>query len=125
MNDPGTADTPRPVEERLRAALAARANAVGPADLRPLRPPSAAPHPRRPALPPLRLRGAAVGLLALAAVVALVLLTLHDTRTRPAEPARSPRPAVTTPVPVPVPSGTVRTPVAVPSPASEPPRPAG
>ncbi|MGZ0200776.1 hypothetical protein ACNFR7_11390 [Streptomyces sp. RM1] len=128
MNDPAAADTPRPVEERLRAALAARANAVGPADLRPLRPPSAA--PRRLALPlplpslrSLPSRAAVAGLLALAAVAALVLLTLHDPRTRPAQPAHSPRPAVTTPTPVP--SASAHSPRAVPSPASEPPRPSG
>ena len=115
-------DSPTPVEERLRAALAARANTVGPADLRPQRPPSAAPHARRrlPLPPfPLPLRGAVVSLLALAAVGALVFFTLHDTRTRPAEPAHSPRPTVTTPTPVP--SGMPVTPVASPSPASLPP----
>ncbi|GAA3100717.1 hypothetical protein GCM10017687_09800 [Streptomyces echinatus] len=41
MNEPGTGTTATPVEERLRAALAARAHLRRPgATLRPLRPPS-------------------------------------------------------------------------------------
>ncbi|OIK29490.1 hypothetical protein [Streptomyces malaysiense] len=104
-----------PVEERLRAALAARANAVGPADLRPLRPPSGALRAHR-----LSLRGTVVGLLALAAVAALVLLTLRDSGTRPSEPARPPRPTFSTPSPVP--GSASPTPVASPSsPESDPP----
>ncbi|MFH7340113.1 hypothetical protein [Streptomyces sp. KHY 26] len=83
-----------PVEERLRAALSARADAVGPADLRPLRPPTAAPRTHR-----LPTRGTLAALLALAAVAALVFLTVHGTRTRPAEPARSPAPTVDAPSP--------------------------
>ncbi|WKE68155.1 hypothetical protein [Streptomyces sp. WP-1] len=101
-----------PVEERLRAALAARANAVGPADLRPLRSPTGALKSYR-----LPLRGTVVGLLALAAVAALVLFTLHGGGTRPAPPAHHPRPTVGTPSPVP--SSASPTPVASPS-APEP-----
>jgi len=112
MNDcaTGTGTAPTPVEERLRAALAARAQSVGPAGLRPPRPPSAATHPRR-----LPVRRIAVGLLALAAVVALVFLTGRDDRPRPAEPARSPRPATGAPTPAPT---TVRPSPAQPSPSS-------
>ncbi|MER8057737.1 MULTISPECIES: hypothetical protein [unclassified Streptomyces] len=97
-----------PVEERLRAALAARANAVGPSDLRPRRPPTDALGVRRPSL-----RGTVVGLLALAAVAALVLFALHDGGSRPAPPAHPPRPTAGTPSPVP--SSASPTPVASPS----------
>ncbi|MEU1466195.1 hypothetical protein ABZ467_37395 [Streptomyces sp. NPDC005727] len=96
MNDSATGTAPTRVEERLRAALAARAQSVGPADLRPPRPPSAATRSR-----PLPVRRIAAGLLALAAVAALVFLTVRDDRPRPAEPARSPRPTTGTPTPVP------------------------
>ncbi|MEU1707506.1 hypothetical protein ABZ478_19105 [Streptomyces sp. NPDC005706] len=109
MNDSATGTAPTRVEERLRAALAARAQSVGPADLRPPRPPSAATRSR-----PLPVRRIAAGLLALAAVAALVFLTVRDDRPRPAEPARSPRPTTGTPSPVPT--------TAPPSPA--PPSPA-
>ncbi|MEU6462847.1 hypothetical protein [Streptomyces sp. NPDC046976] len=101
-----------PVEERLRAALAARANAVAPADLRPLRPPTEALKAHR-----LSLRGTVVGLLALAAVAALVLFGLHDGGSRPAPPAHQPRPTVGTPSPMP--SSASPSPVASPS-APEP-----
>ncbi|WP_330336442.1 hypothetical protein [Streptomyces sp. NBC_00557] len=88
-----------PVEERLRAALAARAHSVGPADLRPLRPPTAAVRPRRA----VRLRRAVVGALALAAVAALVFFAVRGGPSHPAEPARAPRPTTGTPTPVPSP----------------------
>ncbi|MFF8478459.1 hypothetical protein [Streptomyces sp. NPDC015414] len=111
MNDSptGTGTAPTRVEERLRAALDARARSVGPADLRPPRPPSATRSRRLP------VRRVTVGLLALAAVAALVFLTVRDDRPRPAEPARSPRPTTGTPTPVPT---TVPPSPARPSPSS-------
>ncbi|ANP51116.1 hypothetical protein J2Z21_003165 [Streptomyces griseochromogenes] len=108
MNESGTGTVPTPVEERLRAALAARARSVGPADLRPLRPPTGAVRRRVP------VRRIAVGLLALAAVAALVFFALRSTPPRPAEPARSPRPTTGTPSPVPSP---VQPSTAAPSPS--------
>ncbi|MES4887924.1 hypothetical protein [Streptomyces sp. NPDC096012] len=96
MNDPGTGTVPTPLEERLRAALAARAYSVGPADLRPLRPPTGELRPAR-----VRLRRAVAGALVLAAVAALVFFTVRGGHTGPAEPARAPRPAVPTPSPAP------------------------
>ncbi|MEU5537320.1 hypothetical protein [Streptomyces sp. NPDC020362] len=110
MNASGTGTAPTGVEERLRAALAARAQSVGPADLRPLRPPTAALRPRR-----VTVRRVAVGLLALAAVAALVFFTVHDGPARPAEPAHSPGPTIGTPSPVPSP---VRPSTAEPTPRS-------
>ncbi|WP_225825736.1 hypothetical protein [Streptomyces naphthomycinicus] len=98
MNDPGTGTTATPVEERLRAALAARAHSVGPADLRPLRPPAGSGRFRR-----VLVRRTVVGALVLAAVAALVFFTVRDGGTRPAEPARSPHPPTGTPSPVPAP----------------------
>ncbi|MFF5013213.1 hypothetical protein [Streptomyces sp. NPDC001165] len=98
MNESGTGTAPKPVEERLRAALAARAQSVGPADLRPLRPPTGAVRPRR-----VLVRRVAVGLLALAAVAALVFFTVRGGPPHPAEPARSPRPSIGTPSPDPSP----------------------
>ncbi|PKW11522.1 hypothetical protein SAMN05428944_1256 [Streptomyces sp. 1222.5] len=98
MNESGTGSAGTRVEERLRAALAARAESVGPADLRPLAPPPRARSTR------VLLRRAAVGILALAAVAALVFFTVRGGPDRPAEPARPPRPpgpAVGTPSPVP------------------------
>ncbi|MFG2357195.1 hypothetical protein [Streptomyces sp. NPDC048521] len=99
MNESGTAIGSTPVEERLRAALAARAHSVGPADLRPLRPPAEAVRPRR-----VLLRRAVVGVLALAAVAALVFFTVRDGQARPTGPAHSPRPTIGTPSPVPSPA---------------------
>ncbi|WP_432026079.1 hypothetical protein [Streptomyces sp. 1222.5] len=99
MNESGTGTAGTRVEERLRAALAARAESVGPADLRPLAPPPRAVRSTR-----VLLRRAAVGILALAAVAALVFFTVRGGPDRPAEPARPPRPpgpAVGTPSPVP------------------------
>ncbi|MET8583707.1 hypothetical protein ABZX39_22975 [Streptomyces collinus] len=108
MSTSGTGTTA--VEERLRAALAARAQSVGPADLRPLRPPAATARPRRAVL-----RRTAVGLLALAAAAALVFLAVRGGPDRPAEPAHRPRPPATgTPTPVPSP---VRPTTAQPSPS--------
>ncbi|MYR87356.1 hypothetical protein GTY41_21025, partial [Streptomyces sp. SID685] len=65
----------------------------------------------------LSLRGTVAGLLALAAVAALVLFTLHGGGSRPAPPAHPPRPGVGTLSPVP--SSAPPTPVASPS-APEP-----
>ncbi|MER6259173.1 hypothetical protein ACFV2Z_11060 [Streptomyces sp. NPDC059688] len=99
MNDSGTGTAGTRVEERLRAALAARAESVHPADLRPFAPPS-----RTVRSTGVLLRRAAVGVLALAAVAALVFFTVRGGPDRPAEPARPPRPsgpAVGTPSPVP------------------------
>ncbi|MGW3265814.1 hypothetical protein [Streptomyces sp. NPDC001056] len=106
-----------PVEERLRAALSARADAVGPADLRPRHPPTAAPRALRPSP-----RGTLAGLLALAAVAALLFLTVHGTRAHPAEPARSPAPTVSTPSPHPSSASPTPLPRAVPSSPAPPPR---
>ncbi|MFF7236220.1 hypothetical protein [Streptomyces collinus] len=98
------------VEERLRAALAARAQSVGPADLRPLRPPAASGRPHGTVL-----RRTALGLLALAAVAALVFLAVRGGPDRPAPPAHRPRPPATgTPTPAPSP---VRPTTAQPSPS--------
>ncbi|MGW3206874.1 hypothetical protein [Streptomyces sp. NPDC001135] len=113
MNDSGTGTAQTPVEERLRAALAARARSVGPADLRPLRPPTAAARPRR-----VLLRRAVLGALALAAVAALVFFTTRGGPSRPTQPARVPRPTVGTPSPVP---SAVTTSTAEPSPSAPPP----
>ncbi|MEU6591536.1 hypothetical protein ABZ923_20325 [Streptomyces sp. NPDC046881] len=110
MNESGTGTTATPVEERLRAALAARADAVGPADLRPLRPPAGAARPRR-----VLVRRAVVGVLALAAVAALVFFTTRGGPSHPAEPARIPRPSTGTPSPAPSP---VRPSTAQPSPSA-------
>ncbi|MGW2032767.1 MULTISPECIES: hypothetical protein [Streptomyces] len=98
MNESGTGTTATPVEERLRAALAARAQRVGPADLRPLRPPSGPVRFRR-----VPVRRAVAGVLVLAAVVALVFLTVRHEPARPVGPARSPHPPAGTPT-APVPS---------------------
>ncbi|MEU9989347.1 hypothetical protein AB0E10_21640 [Streptomyces sp. NPDC048045] len=118
MNASGTGSgaAPTQVEERLRAALAARAQSVGPADLRPLPPPTAALRPRR-----VTARRVVVSLLALAAVAALVFFTVHGGPARPAEPARSPQPphspGPATGTPSPVPSPVQRT-TAEPTPSS-------
>ncbi|MEU3825708.1 hypothetical protein AB0F36_10325 [Streptomyces sp. NPDC029080] len=96
MNESGTGAAAAPVEQRLRAALAARADAVGPADLRPLRPPAGRRSSRG-----MPVRRAVVGLLVLAAVAALVFFTTRGTHPRPAEPARSPHQRTATPSPVP------------------------
>ncbi|MGW2645590.1 hypothetical protein ACWC2T_11880 [Streptomyces sp. NPDC001393] len=98
MNESGTGTAQTSVEERLRAALAARAHSVGPADLRPLRPPTAGMLPRR-----LLLRRVVVGALALAAVAALVFFTVRGGRSHPTEPARPPHPTSDSPTPVPSP----------------------
>ncbi|MFG2602661.1 hypothetical protein ACGFT2_03705 [Streptomyces sp. NPDC048514] len=100
MNESGTGTASALVEERLRAALAARARSVGPADLRPLRPPVAQARPGR-----VRLRLAVVGVLALAAVAALVFFTVRDAHPGPSGPARPPRPTTGTPSPAPSPPG--------------------
>ncbi|MQY34064.1 hypothetical protein SRB17_20300 [Streptomyces sp. RB17] len=110
MNESGTGTAQAPVEERLRAALAARAHSVRPADLRPLRPPRAMVRPRR-----VLLRRTVVGALALAAVAALVFFTVRAGHSRPTEPARPPHPTTGTPTPVPSP---VRPSTAEPSPSA-------
>ncbi|MFF8726670.1 hypothetical protein ACF073_09280 [Streptomyces sp. NPDC015171] len=96
MNESGTGSTATQVEERLRAALAARAHSVGPADLRPLRPPAGPVRSRR-----VLVRRAVVGVLALAAVAALVFFTVRGGSPRPAEPARPPHLPTGSPSPVP------------------------
>ncbi|MEU6665582.1 hypothetical protein [Streptomyces sp. NPDC046727] len=98
MNESGTGITATPVEARLRAALAARAHSVGPADLRPLRPPTGPVRSRR-----VLVRRAVVGVLALAAVAALVFFTVRGGQSRPAGPARSPHVPTGTPSQVPSP----------------------
>ncbi|MEU8970478.1 hypothetical protein AB0D11_14550 [Streptomyces monashensis] len=112
MNDSGTSSAaPAQVEERLRAALAARAHSVGPADLGPLPAPTVTARPRR-----VPLHRAALGMLALAAVAALVFFAVRGGPPRPAEPARPPHPTVEAPssaAPSPTPSNT-----AVPSPST-------
>ncbi|MCZ0206259.1 hypothetical protein AB0F45_23550 [Streptomyces achromogenes] len=115
MNEYGTSSGATPVEERLRAALAARAHAVGPADLRPLSPPAGRVRSRRTPV-----RRAVVGGMALAAVAALVFLTpafftTRDGHPAPTPPARSPHPSTGTPSPAPTP--------AVPSPVTPTPTP--
>ncbi|MFF3920292.1 hypothetical protein ACFYZB_44165 [Streptomyces sp. NPDC001852] len=112
MNESGTGTAQTPVEDRLRAALAARAHSVGPADLRPLRPPTAVVLPRR------LLRRVVVGALALAAVAALVFFTVRGGRPYPTEPARPPHPTTGTPSPVP---SAVTPSTAEPSPSAPPP----
>ncbi|WP_269856010.1 hypothetical protein [Streptomyces sp. RPT161] len=94
MNESATRTAHAPIEERLRAALAARAHSVGPGDLRPLRPPTTTVPPRR-----LVLRRALLGALALAAVAALVFLTVRGGQSRPTEPANPSRPTIGTPSP--------------------------
>ncbi|MEU9101418.1 hypothetical protein [Streptomyces sp. NPDC048361] len=106
-------ETPgRPVERRLRAALAARADTVTVTDLRPAEPPG--PHLRRTPLARLRLRRFALPLagLATAAAVAIGYLTITSgpDEQRPL-PANSPGPVQ--PPPTPAPS---RTPDPEPSP---------
>ncbi|MEV6112618.1 hypothetical protein AB0L59_08830 [Streptomyces sp. NPDC052109] len=96
MNESGTGTARPPVEERLRAALAARARSVGPADLRPLRPPTAVLRPRR-----VLVRRAVAGAVALAAVAALVFFAVRGGPSHPTEPARRPHPTTLTPSPVP------------------------
>ncbi|GAA3136659.1 hypothetical protein GCM10010521_23550 [Streptomyces rameus] len=117
MNDcgPGTGSgtAAEPVEQRLRAALAARAHAVGPADLRPPRPPAGPVRSRRVVA-----RRTVAGLLALAAVAALVFFTMRGGASRPAEPARPAHPRTGTPSPAP---STVTPSTAQPSPSA--PRP--
>lgn len=113
MNESGTGTAQTPVEERLRAALAARAQSVAPGDLRPLRPPAAAVRPGR-----VLLRRVVVGALALAAVAALVFFTVRGGQSRPTEPARSPHPTTGTPSPVP---SAVTPSTAEPSPSAPPP----
>ncbi|GGT89464.1 hypothetical protein [Streptomyces violascens] len=111
-------ETPeRPVERRLRGALAARADGITLADLRPADPPG--PHLHRTPLARLRLRRFAWPLagLATAAAVAVGYVTLasgHDEQ-RPL-PANSPGPVQ--PPPTPVPS---ETPSPVPSPPTRSP----
>ncbi|MGW1864339.1 hypothetical protein ACWCPS_02105 [Streptomyces mauvecolor] len=96
-------ETPqRPVERRLRGALAARADGITLADLRPADPPG--PHLHRTPLARLRLRRFALPLagLATAAAVAVGYVTLasgHDEQ-RPL-PANSPGPVSPRPTPVP------------------------
>ncbi|WP_037860412.1 hypothetical protein [Streptomyces sp. NRRL S-340] len=106
-----------PVEERLRAALDARARLVGPGRLRPSAPPGA-----RGAAAWSRVRRGASALVALAAIVAGVVLWLGQRhQDAPAPPATTP--SVTgPPAPSPVPA-TATAPA--PDAASAVPRPLG
>ncbi|MFF3743498.1 hypothetical protein ACWDFH_01465 [Streptomyces kronopolitis] len=107
-----------PVEERLRHALAARAESIGIRDLRPAAPPG--PHLRRGRLsalrPPLRRFGLPLAAAAAAAAVAVgVLLTAPDGRPDRPPPARPPSPVRPAPS-----TGSDRTPSPVPSPSRPP-----
>ncbi|MFG2719019.1 hypothetical protein ACGFW5_12130 [Streptomyces sp. NPDC048416] len=114
----------RPVERRLRGALAARAHSITPADLRPAEPPG--PHLRRMPLARLRLRRFALPLAGLATAAAVVIgyasLTTHHDGQRPL-PANSPGPVK--PPPTPAPARTPRpadsAPPSDPAPSGEPP----
>ncbi|MGW2816358.1 hypothetical protein [Streptomyces sp. NPDC001415] len=128
---PETAE--RPVERRLRGALAARADSITRADLRPADPPG--PHLHRTPLARLRLRRFTLPLAGLATVAAVavgyVTLASGHEEQRPL-PASSPGPVKTPPTPgpskapSPVPSPPSRSPsasVARPKPRSETPTP--
>lgn len=114
-------ETPeRPVERRLRGALAARADGITHADLRPADPPGH--HLHRTPLARLRLRRFALPLagLATAAAIAVGYVTLasgHDEQ-RPL-PASSPGPVQPPPTPTPTPAPS-KTPGPVPSPPADP-----
>lgn len=102
MNERGAVRGERPVEERLRAALCARAGSVGLADLRPAVPPSASGAARAG----FAARRAALALFVLAAAVACVLfLVSRGEEDRPARPAGEPSATYEdTPVPTKKPS---------------------
>ncbi|MEW2291314.1 hypothetical protein ABZ719_01205 [Streptomyces sp. NPDC006743] len=108
-----------PVEERLRAALDARARLVGPGQLRPAAPPAA-----RGAVAWSRVRRGAPALVALVAVVAGVVLWLGQRhQDAPAAPATTP--SVTgPPAPSPAPA-TATAPAPAPDAASAVPRSPG
>ncbi|MEV6940341.1 hypothetical protein AB0N19_40045 [Streptomyces sp. NPDC051132] len=113
MSESGTESrgtTATAVEERLRAALAARAHRVGPADLRPLPAPPGPARARRTLV-----RRTVTGLLVLAAVAALVFFAARGGQPRPVQPARTPHPSTGTPSPAPSPP--------VPSPVTPEPSP--
>ncbi|CDR09703.1 hypothetical protein [Streptomyces iranensis] len=82
--------TPSPIEERLRAALDARARLIDAHDLSPYRPPNG------PAWGARRIRrvvSAVAVTVAAAAAVAFLLLSGSPERPHPAPPARDPRPS--------------------------------
>ncbi|NEW71688.1 hypothetical protein [Streptomyces rhizosphaericus] len=105
--------TPSPTEERLRAALDARARLIDAHDLPPYRPPTG------PAWGTRRIRrvvSAVAVTVAAAAAVAFLLLSGSPERPHPAPPARDPR---TSPPATSVPS-THGSPTSEPSPTSPP-----
>ncbi|AEM87361.1 hypothetical protein [Streptomyces violaceusniger] len=108
--------TPPPVEERLRAALDARARLIDAHELSPYRPPTG------PAWGTRRIRRVASAVAvaaAAAAAVAFLLLSGSPEDNRPAPPARDPRtssPATSTP-------SSNTSPTFKPSPTSPPARP--
>ncbi|AGP57713.1 hypothetical protein [Streptomyces rapamycinicus] len=105
--------TPSPTEERLRAALDARARLIDAHDLSPYRPPTG------PAWGARRIRrvvSAVAVTVAAAAAVAFLLLSGSPDRPHPAPPARDPR---TSPPATSVPSSN-GSPTAKPSPTSPP-----
>ncbi|WP_405538228.1 hypothetical protein [Streptomyces antimycoticus] len=104
--------TPPPVEDRLRAALDARARLIDVHELSPYRPPTG------PAWGARRIRrvASAVAVAAAAAAVAFLLLSGSPERPHPAPPARDPR---TSPPATSVPS-TNGSPTSAPSPTSPP-----
>ncbi|MEU9192810.1 hypothetical protein [Streptomyces hundungensis] len=117
-NGPGTPE--RPVERRLRGALAARADSIAPGDLRPASPPG--PPLRRAPLARLRRRRFALPLAALATAAAIAAgwftLAPGSDVQRPL-PAGSPGPVQPPPTPTPGPP-TLVPPTPTPAPAEPP-----
>lgn len=107
---PTTRDGERPVEQRLRQALDARAAGVTVRALRPADPPG--PHLRRLPVTVTWLRTAGLGAVAAAALVGYLVLTPDPPPVRPAPPAAPPE--ITTPPPSPTPSEQVESPSPVP-----------
>lgn len=138
MNGPGTGPVPDgtaphgPVEERLRQALAARAESIGIRDLRPAAPPG--PHLRRGRLSVLRrpwLRRFGLPLAAAAAAAAIavgLLVTAPDGPPDRPLPARPPSPVSPAPstgsdrpsAPEPSPTRPPATPTTAPAPPAHP-----
>ncbi|MFJ5675284.1 hypothetical protein [Streptomyces sp. NPDC093097] len=117
----------RPVEDRLRRALTARADAVGVRDLRPAAPPG--PHLRRTRLPrpafPAWLRPRRLALPLAAAAAAAVLAVAAHLATAPDRdpvrpmPASPPTPATPSPAPA-TPSPSASSPASFPDPVRTP-----
>ena len=109
--DLGSGLPPDPLEERLRNALRARADAVDLHALRPATPPTSRPRLLRlPALHPVR-RTAVALLVVAAAVIGVLFLAIHEVRQPPVGPANrpsvSPTPSTMDAVPGPPESGDV------------------